>query len=80
LGSAEWIRADTSQGECTGGGNTVSCKLGELEKDDTADVTLRLMPRVAGILSSTANVSSASPDPDISNNLKTLDVRIQPQN
>ena len=80
LGSADLIEADASQGECTGGGDTVSCSLGELEEGDTADVTLRLMPRVAGMLSSTANVSSASPDPDMSNNLENVAVRIQPQN
>jgi hypothetical protein len=77
--SAALIRADSSQGECTAGGDSVSCKLGELEKDDTADVTLHLMPRVSGTLDSTANVSSTSPDPDMSNNLENVTVRIQPR-
>jgi hypothetical protein len=79
LGGVEWIQQDTSQGECTAGGDSVSCRLGELEEDDTAHVTLRLMPRVAGVLDSTANVSSASPDPDMSNNLENLAVRVQPR-
>lgn len=80
LGNAELIKADASQGECTGTGASVTCKLGVLKKDDTANVTLRLMPRVAGMLSSTAHVYSVSPDPDMSNNVENVAVRIQPQN
>jgi hypothetical protein len=79
LGNADWLKADTSQGECTAGGDSVSCRLGELEEDETADVTLRLMPRVAGILDSTASVSSTSPDPDMGNNLENVTVQIQPR-
>jgi hypothetical protein len=79
LGGAELIGAETSQGECTAGGDAVSCRLGELDEDDTADVTLGLMPRVAGTLNSTASVSSASPDPDMSNNLKNVAVRVEPR-
>jgi hypothetical protein len=80
LGNAELIKADASEGECTGTGASVTCKLGVLKRDDKADVTLQLMPRTSGMLSSTAHVYSASPDPDMSNNVENVTVKIQPQN
>lgn len=79
LGSADLIEANASQGECTRTGSSVTCKLGVLNEADTANVTLRLTPRVAGMLRSTARVYSASPDPDMSNNVENVTVRIQPK-
>lgn len=80
LGNAELIEANTSQGECTRTGTRVSCRLGGLKADDTANVTLRLMPRLARVLRITARVYSSSPDPDMSNNVENVTVRIQPKN
>jgi len=51
----------------------------KLEEDETADVTLRLISRAPGVLSSTASVSSTSPDPDMTNNEENVLVRVQPK-
>jgi hypothetical protein len=77
LGNAELLEANASQGECTRTGTRVTCRLGALKADDTADVTLLLMPRVAGVLRITARVYSASPDPDMSNNVENVTVRVR---
>jgi hypothetical protein len=72
LGSAGLIEARASQGQCTAARTTVTCKLGVLAVDGTANVTVSLMPRAVGMLRSKARVYSASPDPDPGNNVRNV--------
>lgn len=78
LGNGRLIKVVASQGECPGSGVGVNCKLGLLKAGDTTDVMVSLMPRVTGVLRAAGRASAASPDPDMSNNLKNVTVRILP--
>jgi hypothetical protein len=61
------ISASASQGTCAVG-QVVRCDLGKMGNGGNATVSVAFIPTAAGILKSTALVSSSLPDPKISNN------------
>lgn len=69
-GGVELVSAKASQGTCSGT-DTITCEIGALDKDQSAEVTIVVRPGQPGTLINTASVSSTQPDPDVSNNTAT---------
>jgi len=63
-----FVSATPSQGSCTHSGGTVTCPLGTLANGAMASVTITVTPTATGILTNTASVTSATPDPQADNN------------
>ena len=63
--------ATASTGSCTTGA-TISCSLANLPVNSTATVTIAATATANGVLSTTASISAAEPDPNSSNNQVTV--------
>jgi hypothetical protein len=61
------VSASASQGTCAAD-QVVRCDLGQMTSGSSATVSVTVIPTVAGTLKSTAAISSALPDPKVSNN------------
>jgi uncharacterized repeat protein (TIGR01451 family) len=77
-GGAELLSVDTTQGTVTEGDQTVTVDLGALAPGGTSTISVTLKPLQAGALTNTAEVSSPAPDPTPSDNLSSLEVRVEP--
>ena len=66
-GDVDLVAASASQGGCSGTG-TVTCDLGDLANGASAQVTIRVRPRNAGVLTNHVEASAGEQDPDASNN------------
>jgi len=72
-------RVETSQGTCANASQTVTCDLGLLTQNATANVTLYLItPTAIADLITTATVSASPKDPVLTNNSATSTVKVQP--
>ncbi|HEY8022152.1 MAG TPA: DUF11 domain-containing protein [Thermoanaerobaculia bacterium] len=69
------LAAAPSQGSCSGG-PAVSCDLGDLAPGDTVTVDLTVRGDTVGTFTNSATVTSATPDPDASNNQSSVDVTV----
>jgi hypothetical protein len=67
---------DTSSG-CVVTGNSVRCSLGRLRDDRSVTGEIVIVPKAAGVLSCTASVSSATPDPVLTNQSDTEHTRVR---
>jgi uncharacterized repeat protein (TIGR01451 family) len=56
---------------CTHEAGKVDCALGTLAPGDSATVTITVTPKARGVITNTATVGSAAPDPDRSDNTAT---------
>jgi uncharacterized repeat protein (TIGR01451 family) len=61
---------------CTNSAGTVDCALGTLAPGASATVTITVTPRARGVLTNTATVGSAAPDPDRSDNTATTQTTV----
>lgn len=75
---ATFVSAASSQGDCTGT-DTVTCALGTLAAGAEATVTITVQTQGSGELVNQATVSSATADPDLSNNTASASVLVLPQ-
>lgn len=66
----------TPQGGLTLAGNLITFELGALQPNDTATMTIEVMPDESGVITNTAEVSAAQVDPDPSNNSATVDTAV----
>jgi uncharacterized repeat protein (TIGR01451 family) len=62
------VSAATTQGSCTNIGGTVFCNLGNLAVATNAVLTVVVTPPTPGIITNTAFVFAATPDPNMTNN------------
>ena len=69
--------ASASQGTCSGT-STVTCALGTMASAANATVAVVLAPTQPGLLSNTATVTSATPDPTPGNNSATATTQVNP--
>ena len=77
LGLVHSVSATPSQGRCEGIGGLVGCHLGTLLPGATATVTLVVIPRLRGPLTSAAYAWSPVPDPHPANNDATTTTRVK---
>lgn len=63
-----FVSATSSAGSCAQAGGTVTCSLGDIASGGNVTVTITVTPRKAGTVTNTAQVNSASPDPNLTNN------------
>jgi|GEM_PF-1634623 len=71
------VHANSTHGACTGTGPVV-CELGDLTSGESATITLSVTaPGVAGNITNTAEVTTASHDPDADNNSASATTNIQ---
>ena len=61
---------------CTHSAGTVDCALGTLAPGASATVTITVTPRARGVLTNTATVGSAAPDPDRADNTATTQTTV----
>jgi uncharacterized repeat protein (TIGR01451 family) len=73
-----FVSAVSSQGNCSQSAGVVSGNLGTLSPGAGAIITVVGIPTAAGIISSTASVTSNQPDPDTSNNSATVITHVNP--
>ncbi|HEX8265317.1 MAG TPA: FG-GAP-like repeat-containing protein [Pyrinomonadaceae bacterium] len=71
-----FITAAASQGNCSFNAGTVSCNLGDLAVNATANIQLSLTPTQAGAIQNTAAVSGNEADSNSSNNSSTQQTMI----
>lgn len=57
-----FVSVATTQGACANNAGVVSCALGSLAVNGSAQITLRGTPLIAGLLTNTATVTAAQPD------------------
>lgn len=74
-GGADLVSAGASQGSCSGT-ETVTCDIGTLGKDGSAQVTVSVKPGDTGSLVNTASIEAIQPDPYSSNNTATSKVLV----
>ena len=67
---------DGSSG-CVATGGSVTCPLETLMTGGPVTRDITIMPEAAGVLSCTGSVSSATPDPDLTNQSSTLNIRVR---
>jgi Domain of unknown function DUF11 len=63
-----FLSATTSAGGCADAGATVTCTLGTLNSGDSGTVVIVVKPGRVGVISNTARVRGAQPDPDGTSN------------
>lgn len=66
-----FVSANSTRGSATQIGGVVSANIGDLAVGASATVTIVVRPNAAGILSNTATVRAATPDPVAANNTAT---------
>ncbi len=74
---AEVVGIDPSQGTCTNR-RPVICEFGDIPPGGAATLTARVRPGVTGVLQNLAEVSSLTPDPNLSNNQETAGLTVSP--
>ncbi len=76
-----FLESQASQGSCSGTAS-VLCDLGTLAKGETATVTIRVKPAVAGMVTNVAGVTGGVPDPRLNDNsamVRTEVISVAPQ-
>ena len=68
---AEFQSASTTSGNCTNLGGLVLCELDTLTSNQTAVITVGVLATNAQMLTNTAVIASATPDPNATNNTAT---------
>ena len=68
--------AETSQGSCRQASGTVTCDLGDLDRDVSATVIIRVTPTGSGTITNRASVGAEQDDLDKTNNLVTLETEL----
>jgi len=63
--------------KCSLSGRVVTCRVGTLASGTSSTATVVVNPTVAGSVSNSATVSSTSPDPDPSNDARTVSTTVQ---
>jgi uncharacterized repeat protein (TIGR01451 family) len=76
--SVVFLSASTSQGSAAYAGGVVTASLGKMNARGVATITVVGLPTIAGIVSSSASVSSEQPDFDLSNNSATVLSHVNP--
>ena len=70
--------ATPSQGSCSQASGTVTCVLGTLTASQNATVTIVVLPQNLGSITNQATLSSATFDPDLSDNTASADTTVIP--
>ena len=73
------VTVESTSPGCTDSGDTVTCDVGEIEPQATADLTVvvTVEPETAGPLSNTATVEGSQFDPDLGNNSATAETTVK---
>ncbi|MBJ7458203.1 MAG: DUF11 domain-containing protein [Thermoleophilaceae bacterium] len=72
--------ATPSVGSCTESGGTVTCQLGDMAINATAQIVVVAVPQdsvVGSTVTNTATAASTTPDPDLSNNSSSVNTPIE---
>jgi uncharacterized repeat protein (TIGR01451 family) len=73
-----FVSATSSQGACANASGTITCHLGSLPNGGSATIALEVIPSASGPLTNTVRVTSADPDPALTNNASTVITFVQP--
>jgi len=72
------VSTNTTQGNCSETGGTLTCDLGDLANEAIATVTIVVSPTIPGTLHNSASVASENTDPDDANNSATESTTVSP--
>jgi uncharacterized repeat protein (TIGR01451 family) len=75
--NASYVSSNPSQGTCSFSAALLTCNLGNIAPNGSAQVSLVLTSSVLGILNTSANVSATELDPVASNNSSSLNITVQ---
>jgi uncharacterized protein (TIGR01370 family) len=75
--NAKYVSSNPSQGTCSVSGNVLTCALGSLALNASAQMTVVLNSSVAGTLVNTASVSASEVDPVTTNNASSVITTVQ---
>ena len=70
-GNVRFVSVSSTAGACSQADGMVTCSLGDIPSGGTATVTINVTARRTGTATNTAQVSSATPDPNPANNTDT---------
>jgi len=73
-----FVSATSSLGSCTNSGGTITCELGAMTNTSRATITIVATTIVAGRITNSASVVSATSDPNLTNNTGTAVTTIIP--
>jgi uncharacterized repeat protein (TIGR01451 family) len=76
--NVSFVSATPSQGACNNIAGIVTCDLGSLLNGGAAMITLDVIPALSGSITNSVTVSSADPDPVLTNNTATFITTVQP--
>lgn len=74
--SASEVRFLRASDGCVKNGNQVTCSIGALDGRSSAIVTITFAPKHSGVITNTANVGAAEPDPQPANNSATATTQV----
>ena len=74
--NVRFVSATSSAGNCAQANGTVTCSLGDIAHGGSANISITVTPRRTGTVTNTAQVSSLSPDPNLTNNTDSEDTVI----
>jgi uncharacterized repeat protein (TIGR01451 family) len=69
-----YTSATPTQGDCALASGTLTCQLGSIAPNGSADIALQVKPRQTGSLSNTVSVTASETDSDASNNSATSNI------
>jgi hypothetical protein len=75
--SVSYVSATPTQGTCSEAAGTVTCNLGDVADGDFAQITIKVIPAVSGVIVNQASVDAAQDDPDPSDNSATAETTVQ---
>ncbi|HEY0783909.1 MAG TPA: DUF11 domain-containing protein, partial [Thermoanaerobaculia bacterium] len=77
-GGATLVSIHSTQGSCSATLPNLTCSLGDLAAGASAVATVVVQTNAAGTLGSSTDVTSATPDPDLTNNHNSTSVTVNP--
>jgi uncharacterized repeat protein (TIGR01451 family) len=76
--TVDFISATPSQGSVSRSGSVLTCSLGQLDIGGVATVSVLVLPKTDGIISSSATAVSEQPDSDLANSSATVFTHVTP--
>jgi len=73
-----FVSATPTQGSCSQASGTVSCSIGNLPSGASPSISIQVRPQAAGTITSSASITSLTPDTDTANNSASAQTTVDP--
>ncbi|MDZ4384019.1 MAG: SBBP repeat-containing protein, partial [Nitrospirota bacterium] len=71
-----FLSVDSDRGSCQEAGHIVSCDLGIMSSQDTATITIEVVPVVSGLIENTVTVAANEPETNYDNNIAIAETTV----